>query len=115
MTIVQTKKEKRVRRQARIRAKISGTEARPRLSVFRSNKEVYAQMIDDTKGITVAAASSKGMKGKMTEKTEKVGKAIALAGKEKKITTVVFDRGGFSYGGLVKRLADSARAEGLVF
>ncbi len=115
MTVLTSKKEKRVRRQARIRAKISGTPARPRLSVFRSNKEVYAQMIDDTKGVTIAAASSQGMKGKMTEKAEKVGKAIAVAGKEKKVKAVVFDRGGFAYAGLIKKLADAARAEGLTF
>lgn len=108
-----SKKTKRTSRQNRIRAKISGTAERPRLAVFRSNKFIYAQLIDDVKGATIAAASSKGMKGK--GEARKVGEAIAKAAKEQKIAAVVFDRGGFSFTGTIKELADGAREGGLTF
>lgn len=108
--------QKRDRRHARIRAKIEGTTKRPRLAVFRSNKYVYAQIIDDGKGVTLASASSlKNKKGTMKEKAEKVGEMIAKAAAEKKIKEVVFDRGGFVYTGRIKVLAESARKHGLSF
>ena len=114
------KKKTKIRRHARIRAKISGTYDRPRLSVFRSNKYIYAQLIDDETGKTLAAASDMGMeKGKTkktkTERAKEVGSLIAKAAKTKKIKTIVFDRGGFIYAGRVKSLAEVAREEGLVF
>ncbi len=105
-----------MRRQNRIRAKISGTGTTPRLAVFRSAKHVSAQLIDDTKGITLAAASdTKATKGTKLERAQAVGKAIALQAKEKNITSAVFDRGGFLYAGRVKALADAAREGGLTF
>lgn len=111
-----TKSELRVRRHTRIRGKVAGTAECPRLSVFRSNKYVYAQLIDDDKGTTLASATSKGAKGKgMTADAALVGKNIAEAGKAKGISKVVFDRGGFKYIGVIKTLADSARAGGLTF
>jgi len=111
-----TTKNKRDRRHARIRAKVKGTTERPRLAVFRSNRYVYAQIIDDDKGVTLATATSlKDKKGTMREKAEKVGELIAKVAGEKKIKKVVFDRGGFLYTGRVKALADSARKHGLVF
>ena len=111
-----SKSDKRTRRHKRIRGKVSGTESVPRLSVFRSNKYVYAQLINDDTGTTLASATSKGAKGKgMTANAELVGKTIAAAGKAKGVTKVVFDRGGFKYMGVIKALADSARAGGLTF
>ncbi len=111
-----SKSDKRTRRHARIRGKVSGTADCPRLSVFRSNKYVYAQLIDDDKAVTIAAATSKGAKGKgMTADAQLVGKNIAAAGKAKGITKVVFDRGGFKYMGVIKTLADAARTGGLIF
>ncbi len=110
-----SKKEGRIRRHARIRAKISGTAERPRLAVFRSNRYISAQMIDDAKGVTLAAATSRGMKGGMREVAILVGSAIAKAAKEKGVTSVVFDRGGFTYGGTIEALAQGARDGGLSF
>lgn len=104
-------KNKRQIRHARVRAKVSGTAARPRLSAFRSNKYVYAQLIDDERGITLAAASSRTVKGGAA----KVGEALARAAAEKKITQAVFDRGGYRYAGQIKALADGARTGGLNF
>lgn len=108
----------RVRRHARVRAKISGTAARPRLSVFRSAKHISAQLIDDNAGKTVAAATDldlkKQSKGKIDPAAE-VGKLIAERALAKKIKSVVFDRGGYAYHGRVKALADGARAGGLEF
>ena len=103
-----------------IRKKVSGTAERPRLAVFRSNKQIYAQLIDDVAGNTLAAASSadKSLEGKKATKIEQasvVGKLIAANAKTAGIDTVVFDRGGFLYHGRVKALADSAREEGLKF
>ncbi len=108
--------DKRTRRHRRIRARISGTAERPRLAFFKSNRYVYAQVIDDTRGATLAAASSRTVKGKtMAEQAKLVGEAIAKAAQAKKVTKVVFDRGGFSYGGKVKVFANAARAAGLDF
>jgi large subunit ribosomal protein L18 len=105
----------RERRRKRIRAKVSGTAIRPRLSVYKSNAFMYAQVIDDTKGVTLAAASSMGVKGNKTSAAAKVGSEVAKLAKEKGITKVVFDRGGFIYTGRVKALADAAREGGLEF
>lgn len=110
------KKEKRIRRHSRIRSKVKGTSDRPRLSVFRSNKYIYVQLIDDVTSKTLAAADSKNAKGKtLTERAEETGKAIAEAAKGKKVTEVVFDRGGYLYTGSIKALADAARKGGLKF
>ena len=111
-----SKVESRTRRHRRIRAKVSGTEAMPRLSVFRSNKYISAQIIDDSQGVTLAQAHSKDAKGKsMQEKAEAVGVMIGEAAKANKIEKVVFDRGGFIYTGNVKALAEGARKAGLKF
>jgi large subunit ribosomal protein L18 len=113
------KKEKRKRRHKRIRAKIFGTEKRPRLCVFRSNKHIYAQLIDDEKGHTIVSASDLELKRieKMTkvQKAKEVGKLIAKKAKEKNIEEVVFDRAGYKYHGRVKALAEGAREGGLKF
>ena len=110
-------KSLRLRRQIRIRAKISGTASRPRLSIYRSNTNIYAQLIDDTNGVTLASASDLKIKkeGTKTEMSKKVGEAIAKAAAKISITEVVFDRGWFAYHGRVKALADSAREAGLQF
>lgn len=100
----------------RIRGKVSGTAERPRMTVFRSNKAIYVQLVDDLKGETLVAASSKGIEGgTKTEIAAKVGEAIAGKAKEKGIETVVFDRNGYLYHGRVKSLADAARKGGLKF
>ena len=115
-SITQKKTEKRERRRRRIRAKIFGTQRRPRISVFKSNKYLYAELIDDEKGVTIAAASSKGAKAKSArERAETAGKNLAEKALSKKITKAVFDRGGFIYTGSVKALADGARKAGLKF
>ncbi len=111
----QYKQAKRAGRHTRIRAKITGTADRPRLAVFKSNRFVYVQLIDDTKGVTLAAADSRSHKGTMTEGAVAIGTAIAKQATDKGIKTVVFDRGGFKYQGLIAALADSARAGGLAF
>ncbi len=111
-----SKTESRERRHRRIRAKISGTTDMPRLSVFKSNKYISAQIIDDEKGVTLVQAHSRDAKGKsMTEKAFAVGGMIGDLAKSKKIEKVVFDRGGFIYTGNVKALADAARKGGLQF
>lgn len=111
-----TKTEKRDRSKARIRAKISGTGERPRLAVFRSNTHIYAQVIDDSSGKTLLAASDIGeKKGSAMERSKKVGEALAKLAAEKKIEKVVFDRGGFKYAGRIKALAEAARSAGLIF
>ncbi|MFH0776578.1 MAG: 50S ribosomal protein L18 [Patescibacteria group bacterium] len=103
-------------RKRRIRAHIIGTPARPRLAVFKSISAIYAQVIDDTVGKTLAAASSlKIKKGTKAEKAAEVGKLVAEAAKAAKVEKVVFDRGGFLYSGRVKILAEAARAAGLKF
>ncbi len=106
---------KRERRHKRIRARVSGTAEKPRLSVFKSNKAIIAQLIDDEKGATIAAMSSNDVKGKKTEQAQKVGAELAKKAKEAGITKVVFDRGGFIYTGRVKALAEAAREGGLQF
>ena len=114
-----TKQERRYRIKKRIRKIVSGTAERPRLNVFRSNKQIYAQLIDDTKGITLVAASS--YKNKATDKLNKidqaavVGKDIAQKAVKAGVETVVFDRNGYLYHGRVKSLAESAREGGLKF
>ncbi len=111
------KNEARLRRHRRVRGKISGTAERPRLAVFRSSKHIYAQIIDDVAGVTLASASSmdKGFEGfgGNIEAATKVGNAVAKKALEKGIDTVVFDRGGFVYHGRVKALAEGAREGGL--
>ena len=116
MSKVNTKTEQRTRRRNRIRAKISGTASIPRLAVFKSLKYIYAQLIDDENGVTLAAATSKGVKteGK-TSGAKLVGTDIAKKAAEKKVVKVVFDRGGYIYTGRVKALADAAREGGLNF
>ncbi len=111
----QSKKDKRKKTRFSIRKKLSGTSERPRLSVFRSNKEIYAQLIDDIAGNTLACASSSDAKGTKIEQAAIVGKLIADNAKKAGINTVIFDRGGFLYHGRVKALADSAREAGLKF
>lgn len=108
----------RLRRHRRVREKVVGTNKMPRLVVFRSNKNIEAQVIDDLKGTTLVSASSKSLKianGGNIEAAKKVGEAIANACKAKKIAHVVFDRGGYIYHGRVKALADAAREGGLKF
>ncbi len=105
----QNTQEKKMRIKRKVRALISGTEARPRLSVFRSNKFIYAQLIDD------ASANDMSAKGTKMAGAIAVGKDIAKVAKEKGIVTVVFDRNGFKYAGRIKALADSAREAGLKF
>jgi len=114
------KQKKRLRRHKRVRAKIFGTAKRPRLCVFRSAKHIYAQLIDDEKGFTLAAASDSELKKSKKLKTKKakafeVGKLIAEKAKAKKIEKVVFDRGGYQYHGGVKALAEGAKEGGLQF
>ncbi len=110
------KKEKRTRRHRRIRAKIFGTKEIPRLSVFKSNKHISAQLIDDEKAVTIASAHSRDVKGKnMMEKSALVGESIAKSALAKKVKKVVFDRGGFVYTGNVQALADATRKAGLNF
>jgi len=115
-----TKLERRVKIKNRVRKIVSGTTDRPRMSVFRSNSEIYAQLIDDAKGVTLLAASSKakeiaGAAGTKTEKAALVGKLIAEKAMAAGITNVVFDRNGYLYHGRVKQLADAAREGGLKF
>lgn len=113
---MQNKNEKRIRLKKKIRAKIRGTAERPRLSVFRSNKFIYAQVINDTTGTTLAEASDLKMKeGKKMERAKKVGRAIGELSLKAKINRVVFDRNGFRYTGRIKLVADEARAAGLEF
>lgn len=111
------KTEKRVRLHTKIRSRVSGTAERPRLAVFRSNRYMYAQLIDDVKQVTLASASDIALDAKMTkvERAKTVGANLATAAKAKNIASVVFDRGGFSYRGRVQALADGARAGGLIF
>jgi large subunit ribosomal protein L18 len=109
----------RLQRHRRVRGKISGTAECPRLNVFRSAKNIYAQIIDDVKGVTLAAASSLDKEfegnGGNKEAAEKVGELIAKRAADKGIETVVFDRGGYIYHGRVKELAEGARKGGLKF
>lgn len=113
------RKMERTRRHLRVRRKISGTQDRPRLCIYRSNTNIYAQIIDDVAGTTLVAASTldKEVKTKYANKeaAKEVGTLIAKRAAEKKITTVVFDRGGYVYHGVVKELAEAAREGGLTF
>lgn len=112
------KSERRQRIQYRIRKIVSGTASQPRLSVFRSNKEIYAQIIDDVNGITLAAASSREgsiTKGTNIETAAAVGKLVAERALQAGISTISFDRGGYLYHGRVKSLAEGAREAGLKF
>jgi large subunit ribosomal protein L18 len=116
MKTQEKKNEKRLRLKRKIRMKVAGTESRPRLSVYRSNKFIYAQVIDDNTGKTLAQASDIAIeKGTKTERAQQVGKLVAEAAQTKKIKEVVFDRNGFKYTGRVKLLADAARSAGLKF
>ena len=111
------KTQKRERLHKKIRSRVTGTGERPRLAVFRSNRYMYAQLIDDVLAITLASASDISLTDKMTkvERAKSVGQKLAEEAKKKNITTVVFDRGGFSYRGRVQALADGAREAGLTF
>lgn len=118
----QDKNKTRKKRHLRVRKKVSGTATKPRLNVFRSAKHIYAQLIDDTRGVTLAAASTLDPEirdqisyGGNVEAAAKVGQLIAKRGLEKGITEVVFDRGGYLYHGRIKALADGAREGGLQF
>ena len=116
MPTIKTLKRTRIRH--RIRKKIKGTAERPRLSVFRSNRDIYAQLIDDLKGVTLASASSRelGQEGiTKTEASREVGKKLAEKASANGIAEVVFDRGGYQYHGRVKALAEGAREGGLKF
>lgn len=114
------KNEARLKRHLRVRKKIQGTTERPRLNIFRSSKHMYAQIVDDTKGVTLAAASTNENEltvgnGGNIEAARKVGELIAARAKEKGVEKVVFDRSGYLYHGRVKALADAAREGGLEF
>ncbi len=115
-----TKNERRIRIKNRIRKIVSGTESKPRLSVFRSNKEIYAQVVDDVNGKTISAASSRdkdisSAKGNKSEVANLVGKAVAEKALKAGVETIAFDRGGYLYHGRVKSLAEGAREAGLKF
>ena len=114
-----TVRDARLRRHRRVRAKVHGNAERPRLVVFRSNRGIEAQLVDDDTGKTLASAShlalAKSFKGDKTQQAEAVGKALAAAAKKAGVETCVFDRGGYLYHGRVKALADGAREGGLEF
>ena len=115
-----TKYQRRIRIKSRIRKIVSGTEARPRLSVFRSNKEIYAQIVDDVTGNTISAASSRdkdisSAKATKIDIAKLVGKSLAEKALKAGVETIAFDRGGYLYHGRVKQLADAAREGGLKF
>ncbi|HMV15984.1 MAG: 50S ribosomal protein L18 [Chitinophagales bacterium] len=112
---VTNKLSRREKIKFRIRKKISGTTERPRLCVFRSNSEIYAQIIDDATGKTIASVSSQKSTGTKTEKAKAVGASIASKAKDANIANVIFDRNGFLYHGRIKALADAARENGLQF
>ena len=116
MKKVNVKKMKVERRHKKIRAKVFGTAEKPRLSIFKSNKYIYGQLINDDKAITILSLSSMKMKGKtFMDRCLETGKELAKLAMGKKIETVVFDRGGFKYAGRVKAFAEGARAGGLKF
>jgi large subunit ribosomal protein L18 len=113
-----TKRQARERRHRRIRGKIAGTAERPRLAVFRSNRGIFAQLVDDESGSTLASANwlaLKSFSGNKTDQATEVGKALAAAAKQAGVETCVFDRGGYLYHGRVKALAEGAREGGLTF
>jgi len=112
----QSTQEKKLRIKRKIRASISGTAARPRMSVFRSSTHIYVQLIDDVNAATLVSASDiKGKKGTKMDSAKATGSEIATSAKAKGITSVVFDRNGFKYAGRIKALADAARDGGLLF
>jgi large subunit ribosomal protein L18 len=117
---IRTSEQRRARRHLRVRKKVSGSGARPRLVVFRSSKHVYAQLVDDARGVTLVGASDRSdgiqIEGKgKTAKSFALGQLIAVKAKERGITRVVFDRAGYQYHGRVKAVADGARKGGLEF
>jgi large subunit ribosomal protein L18 len=115
-SIIKKQNTRFARRAARVRAKVSGTAERPRLSVFKSHRYMYAQIIDDTKGNTLAAFSSKDAKGKSpADRAKEVGIGLAKVAIAAKIKKVVFDKGGYLYAGKIKLVADGAREGGLEF
>ena len=105
----------RITRHRRIRSRVSGTSDKPRLAVYKSNKYMYAQLIDDEANATIASASSLKMKGNTIETAKKIGAELAKKALDMKVKKVVFDRGGFNYTGKIKALADAAREAGLEF
>ncbi len=115
--MLKTSKNARTRRHIRVRRKVEGTAARPRLAVFRSNKHIVAQVIDDINGVTIASASTNEKSfsgtGSNVDAAKKVGATVAARAKEKGITKVVFDRGGYKYHGRVAAVADAAREAGI--
>lgn len=113
--LASSKNDTRKKRHARVRAKISGTTDRPRLAVYRSNRFVSVQLIDDTKGHTIAAAHGREFKGAQSAQAAAVGKAIAERAKKAGVSSVVFDRGGYAYAAQVQALATAAREGGLTF
>ncbi len=116
MNISQIKKIKRERRHNRVRAKVFGTDERPRMSVFRSNKYLYVQIINDDLGKTLVSASSKEIKAKVPKEAAlELGKAISTKAQKAGIKKVVFDRGGYLFTGKIKSIADGARDGGLIF
>ncbi|KND46977.1 MAG: ribosomal protein L18 [Parcubacteria bacterium C7867-004] len=114
-TTALNKKELRDRRHRRVRARVTGTSERPRLAVYKSNRFISVQLIDDEAGKTLVAAHGRATAGSMSLQATAVGKAIAESAKKAGIDTVVFDRGGYIYAGQIKALADSAREAGLTF
>ena len=117
MDTARAKREARLRRHRRVRRRVTGTSERPRLAVFRSNRHIYAQIIDDMNGRTVASAGSLGLDGDddKTEEAKRVGAELARRAKQAGISTVVFDRGGYQYHGRVQALAEAVREGGLDF
>ena len=117
--MIVTKESRRLKIRKRIRSKISGTAERPRLSIYRSNADIYAQLIDDVTGVTILAASSRDKDfqhtGNKVEQSKAVGIAIAKKAIEKGLSMVIFDRGGYLYHGRVQSLAEGAREGGLKF
>ncbi len=113
MYSIKTKQLNKERRHNRIRARVHGTPQRPRLSVYKSNRYLHAQIIDDTKGVTIAAGTTKEWPGKKMESARKLGEELAKRAHAAGITAVVFDRGGFRYTGRVATLADAVRQAGI--
>jgi large subunit ribosomal protein L18 len=117
MDVARAKRESRLRRHRRVRRRVLGTAERPRLAVFRSNRHIYAQIIDDMNGRTMAAAGSLGLSGDddKTAEAKRVGAELARRAKQAGVAAVVFDRGGYQYHGRVQALAEAAREGGLDF
>lgn len=114
MNTTKTKAQQRKHRHARIRSRVHGTAQKPRLAVFKSNRYIYAQLINDDQGVTLVSADSRSQTGgSPSERATGVGRAIAIAATKASFTTAVFDRGGFRYFGLVKLVAEGAREAGL--